>query len=127
MQYVMVDEFQDVSKRQYRSHRNPFGKAREFIHCGRPRPNHLLVERLHVKLFLDFDKVYPRPDCSAYGKLPLKPQILAASNSLIEKNRVRFPKSLTAVKDDGRQAVNYHAKSEKEEAAWIHAQIEELQ
>lgn len=127
MQYVMVDEFQDVSKRQYRIAQILSGKHGNLFIVGDPDQTIYSWRGSHVKLFLDFDKVYPEARTVLLtANYRSTPQILAASNSLIEKNRVRFPKSLTAVKDDGRQAVYYHAKSEKEEAAWIHAQIEEL-
>lgn len=51
---------------------------------------------------------------------------MAAANSLIDKNRQRIKKDLTATLPGGVPAVYHHARTGKEEAEWIAARIKEL-
>ena len=127
IQYIMVDEFQDVSAKQYsiaqilsRKHKNLFivGDSDQTIYSWRGS---------HVKLILDFDKKYK----DAKTVLLLKnyrstPQILTAANSLIARNAVRYPKELKPTKKAGPKPLYYHAPSEEDEAKWICKKIKEL-
>lgn len=127
IQYIMVDEFQDVSAKQYsiaqilsRKHKNLFivGDSDQTIYSWRGS---------HVKLILDFDKKYK----DAKTILLLKnyrstPQILTAANSLIARNTVRYPKELKPTKKAGPKPLYYHAPSEEDEAKWICKKIKEL-
>ena len=127
IQYIMVDEFQDVSAKQYsiaqilsRKHKNLFivGDSDQTIYSWRGS---------HVKLILDFDKKYK----DAKTILLLKnyrstPQILSAANSLIARNTVRYPKELAPTKKAGPKPLYYHAPSEEEEAKWICKKVKEL-
>lgn len=127
IQYVMVDEFQDVSAKQYsiaqilsRKHKNLFivGDSDQTIYSWRGS---------HVKLILDFDKKYK----DAKTILLLKnyrstPQILAAANSLIAHNTVRYPKELKPVKKAGSKPLYFHAASDVDEAEWVCKKIKEL-
>ncbi len=127
IQYIMVDEFQDVSAKQYsiaqilsRKHKNLFivGDSDQTIYSWRGS---------HVKLILDFEKVYK----DARTILLLKnyrstPQILAAANSLIAHNTVRYPKELSPTKKAGLKPLYYHAPSEEDEAKWICKKVKEL-
>ena len=127
IQYVMVDEFQDVSAKQYsiaqilsRKHKNLFivGDSDQTIYSWRGS---------HVKLILDFDKKYK----DAKTILLLKnyrstPQILTAANSLIAHNTVRYPKELKPVKKAGPKPLYFHAASDVDEAEWVCKKIKEL-
>ena len=126
-EYIMVDEFQDVSAKQYsiaqilsRKHKNLFivGDSDQTIYSWRGS---------HVKLILDFEKVYK----DARTILLLKnyrstPQILQAANSLIAHNTVRYPKELAPTRKAGPKPLYYHAVSEEEEAEWICKSVKEL-
>ena len=127
MQYVMVDEFQDVSGKQYRiaqilsaKHKNLFivGDSDQTIYSWRGS---------HVNLILDFDKKYPDAKTFLLNKnYRSTPQILKASNTLIEKNKVRYPKELIPTVKDGNKPLYFHAPSETEEAQWIAETINSL-
>ena len=76
---------------------------------------------------MDFEKVYK----DARTILLLKnyrstPQILAAANSLIAHNTVRYPKELSPIKKAGPKPLYYHAPSEEDEAKWICKKVKEL-
>ena len=127
MQYVMVDEFQDVSGKQYRiaqilsdMHKNLFivGDSDQTIYSWRGS---------HVKLILDFDKVYPEARTIVLARnYRSSPQILAASNELISKNTVRYPKALIATASEDDKPLYFHAPGEDEEAKWIVKEIKKL-
>lgn len=128
MQYVMVDEFQDVSKRQYKIAQMLAGKHGNLFIVGDPDQTIYSWRGSHVKLFLDFDKVYPDAKTILLTtNYRSTPEILTASNTLIEKNVIRFPKSLYPTKPGGELPLYNHAKSEKEEAEWIYSEIDLLQ
>ncbi|WP_413733094.1 ATP-dependent helicase [Sodalis sp. RH20] len=127
MQYVMVDEFQDVSKRQYKLARLLAGRHGNLFIVGDPDQTIYSWRGSHLRLFLDFDKAYPGAETIALGtNYRSTPEILAASNCLIEKNEVRFPKTLHAVKPGGWRPRYFHAKSDKLEAEWIAGEITRL-
>jgi DNA helicase II / ATP-dependent DNA helicase PcrA len=127
MEYVMVDEFQDVSKKQYRiaqilssRHENLFivGDSDQTIYSWRGS---------HVKLFLDFDKKYPGAQTFLLTKnYRSSPEIITTSNTLIAKNTVRYPKELVPVNASGPKPLFCHCKNENEEAQWIYRQIQLL-
>jgi DNA helicase-2/ATP-dependent DNA helicase PcrA len=127
MQYVMVDEFQDVSARQYAIARTLAEKHGNLFIVGDPDQTIYVWRGSHVELFLDFDKKYPEAETlilSANYRSP--PEILAAADALITQNTLRFPKHLIALKASGEKPLYYHAKSEHDEAEWIASQITAL-
>lgn len=127
MQYVMVDEFQDVSLRQYKIAQHLAGKHGNLFIVGDPDQTIYSWRGSHVKLFLDFDKLYPEARTIVLKtNYRSTPEILNASNTLIEKNIIRFPKTLTPVKQNGELPLYNHAPTEKEEAEWICKEINEL-
>ncbi len=127
MQYVMVDEFQDVSGKQYRitqilsaKHKNLFivGDSDQTIYSWRGS---------HVKMILDFDKVYPLAKTVLLNKnYRSTPEILTAANTLIKCNTVRYPKELIPLAEHSKKPLYFHAKSEADEAQWICKKIKEL-
>ena len=127
MQYVMVDEFQDVSAKQYRiaqilsaKHKNLFivGDSDQTIYSWRGS---------HVRLILDFDKVYPDAQTVLLTEnYRSSPQIVAAGNTLISRNTVRYPKELHALRPSGEKPLYFHADSDEKEASWICARIKAL-
>ncbi|WP_029904987.1 ATP-dependent helicase [Prevotella sp. 10(H)] len=127
MQYVMVDEFQDVSQRQYKIAKLLSGKHGNLFIVGDPDQTIYSWRGSHVKLFLDFDKVYPDAKTILLTtNYRSTPEILTASNVLIEKNIIRFPKILTPTKTKGELPLYCHNRNEKEEAEWIYEEINQL-
>ncbi len=120
IQYIMVDEFQDVSKKQYKiaqilsaKHGNLFivGDSDQTIYSWRGS---------HVRLFLDFDKTYPQSKTIILKEnYRSTPQILKAANELISHNAVRFPKELHANHADGKKPIYFHGKDQKAGSNWI--------
>ncbi|WP_034999827.1 ATP-dependent helicase [Beijerinckia mobilis] len=127
MHYVMVDEFQDVSKRQYKLARLLSGKHGNLFIVGDPDQTIYSWRGAHLKLFLDFDKTYPATKTiTLTTNYRSTPQILTSSNNLIAKNTIRYPKSLIAAKPPGDRPLYFHAKSDADEARWIADKIRAL-
>lgn len=127
LEYVMVDEFQDVSPRQYEIARMLAGGHGNLFIVGDPDQTIYSWRGADVGLFLNFHRVYPAATTIVMDvNYRSTPQIIAASNALIEHNTNRYPKALHAVGTDGDKPLVNHARTEKAEAAWIASVIEGL-
>lgn len=127
LEYVMVDEFQDVSPRQYEIARMLAGGHGNLFIVGDPDQTIYSWRGADVGLFLNFHRVYPAATTIVMdANYRSTPQIIAASNALIEHNTNRYPKALHAVGTDGDKPLVNHARTEKAEAAWIASVIEGL-
>lgn len=127
MQYVMVDEFQDVSAKQYSIAQMLSGKHHNLFIVGDPDQTIYTWRNAHVKLFLDFDKQYPDAQTIVLQtNYRSSPEILKAADTLIQKNVLRYPKVLKATNPNGPKPLFFHAQSEKEEADWICQEIKKL-
>lgn len=126
MQYVMVDEFQDVSEKQYKIARTLSGKHGNLFVVGDPDQTIYYWRGAHVEMILDFDKKYKNArTITVTENYRSTPEILAAANKLISKNTIRFSKELTAVRPHSHKPAYYHAPDEKDEARWIYRNIME--
>ncbi|MCR5029810.1 MAG: UvrD-helicase domain-containing protein [Fibrobacter sp.] len=127
IEYVLVDEFQDVSEKQYKIARILSGKHKNLFIVGDSDQTIYSWRGSHVRLFLDFDKKYPSAKTIVLAEnYRSTPQILRMSNELISHNVVRFPKELYAVRGDGAKPLYFHSKSPKEETEWIANTIQTL-
>ncbi len=127
MQYVMVDEFQDVSPRQYEIARMLAGGHGNLFIVGDPDQTIYSWRGADVRLFLNFDKEYPSAATIVMdANYRSTPQIIAAGNSLIARNACRYPKQLHAVGAPGPKPLVGHTRSEKAEAKWMVNKMKEL-
>ncbi|MDR2421859.1 MAG: UvrD-helicase domain-containing protein [Deltaproteobacteria bacterium] len=127
MQYVMVDEFQDVSARQYELARLLAGGHGNIFIVGDPDQTIYTWRGAHVRLFLDFTKIYPNAAVIDLGlNYRSTPQILAVADSLIQRNSLRVPRILKANNPDGPKPVYCHAKTDSQENEWVCQEIEKL-
>lgn len=127
MEYVMVDEFQDVSAKQYNIAKILSSVHNNLFIVGDPDQTIYTWRGSHAKMFLDFDKEFPDAKTVVLDiNYRSVPEILTASDELISHNIVRYPKNLKAVKEEGTKPVFFHAKNDREEAQWICARIMEL-
>ncbi len=127
MEYVMVDEFQDVSLRQYNIARTLAGLHGNLFIVGDPDQTIYTWRGAHLRLFLNFPKDFP--GCKT---IVLKENyrstaaILKASNTLISRNAQRFPKELVPQRAGGPKPFFFHAGDGAKEAAWIAETIRRL-
>ena len=127
MQYVMVDEFQDVSPRQYEIARILSGMHRNLFIVGDPDQTIYTWRGADVNLILGFDKMYPDANTIVLSdNYRSTPQVLNPANRLISHNECRYPKALNPVGAAGVLPRMYHARNEKDEASWIAANVARL-
>ncbi len=125
LQYIMVDEFQDVDDAEYALVKRLSAYHKNLFIVGDPDQTIYTWRGANVANILDFDKVFPDvTTIMLTTNYRSSPQIVAASNSLISKNRYRMEKELTAVRPTGAIAVFNHTGSERDEAIFIADEIE---
>lgn len=128
MQYVMVDEFQDVSPRQYEIARLLSGEHRNLFIVGDPDQTIYSWRGADVNLFLDFPKLYPDQKTIVMDiNYRSTPEIITTGNTLIANNTNRYPKELRAISAGGDKPLFNHARSERDEAKWTVSVIKGLQ
>ena len=124
LEYVMVDEFQDIDKDQYALADILSGYHKNLFVVGDPDQTIYTWRGADVKFILEFDSRHENVKTiylnTNYRSVP---QILAASNALIDKNRERLKKKLTPVRSDSRKPLYFHAKTSQLEADWMTAQM----
>lgn len=127
MQYVMVDEFQDVSKLNYTLADLLSGYHKNLFIVGDPDQTIYSWRGAKIEYILDFDKSHDNTMTIILNKnYRSSPDILNASNSLIKKNKNRIEKDLIAMKESNVPTIFHHAKTTKLEAEWIAKQIRTL-
>lgn len=127
MQYVMVDEFQDVSKLNYRLADILSGYHKNLFVVGDPDQTIYSWRGAKIEYIMDFDKIHENTKTIILNKnYRSSSDILNASNSLIKKNKNRIAKDLIATKESNVPTFFYHAITTKLEAEWIAKQIKIL-
>jgi len=127
LEYIMVDEFQDIDKDQYALADILSGYHKNLFVVGDPDQTIYTWRGADVKFILEFDSRHDNVKTiylnTNYRSVP---QILAASNTLIDKNRDRLKKQLTSVRKDSRRPLYFHAKTGQLEADWMTANMRAL-
>lgn len=127
LEYIMVDEFQDIDKDQYELAELLSGYHRNLFVVGDPDQTIYSWRGADVKFILEFDARHEKARTiylnTNYRSVP---QILASANALIDKNRERLKKQLSANRDSGRKPLYFHAKTNQLEADWITANMRSL-
>jgi len=127
LQYIMVDEFQDVDDQQYKLAKILSGHHKNLFVVGDPDQTIYSWRGAQVKNILDFDKDFPDAQTINmnvnYRSLA---NVINAANALIRKNKIRFLKNLIPYRKENGQAIYFHGKTQKEESEWIAKQIEAI-
>ena len=126
LEYIMIDEFQDIDGLQYELMEVLCGYHKNLFIVGDPDQTVYTWRGANVKYLLDFDRQYPAKTIMMMQNYRSTPQILAAANSLIDKNRSRIKKDLIPVLPDGASVLCHQAPNAEKEAEWIAFQIREL-
>ena len=127
LEYIMVDEFQDIDKDQYSLTDILGGYHHNLFVVGDPDQTIYTWRGADVKFILEFPTRHPGAKTIYLNRnYRSAPQILAASNALIDKNRERLKKELIPVRADNRKPLYFHAKTSALEADWVTANMRAL-
>ena len=127
LEYIMVDEFQDIDQPQYQLMEVLCGYHKNLFVVGDPDQTIYTWRGADIRYLLDFDKVFPGTRTimmtESYRSTP---QILAAANSLIGKNVHRIKKDLRPILPSGAPVLCRYADDAGAEIQWIVERIQAL-
>ena len=127
LEYIMVVEFQDIDQLQYDLMTVLCGYHKNLFIVGDPDQTIYTWRGANVKFLLEFDQAFPgTKTILMMENYRSTPEILAAANSLIDKNAHRVKKALLPTLPSGSPVVCHLAGSQEAEAGWIAGQIQEL-
>lgn len=127
MEYIMVDEFQDIDKLQYELMTVLCGYHKNLFVVGDPDQTIYTWRGADIRYLLDFDRAFPGTrTIMLLQNYRSTPQILAVANDLIDKNHNRMDKILAPTRPDGVPVRCHHARTAEAEAAWIAGEIDAL-
>ncbi len=127
LEYIMIDEFQDIDELQYRLMEVLCGYHRNLFVVGDPDQTIYSWRGASGRFLLDFEVRYPgAKTIMMLQNYRSTPEILGAVNTLIARNQNRAEKDLTAVRAAGAPVTAHHGPDAEEEAAWIAAEIGRL-
>ena len=127
LEYIMIDEFQDIDGLQYELMEALCAYHGNLFVVGDPDQTIYTWRGANVKYLMEFDKQFPgTKTILMMENYRSTPQILAAANSLISKNRYRIKKDLIPTMPDGSSVLCHHASNAEQEAEWMAYQIMDL-
>ena len=127
LEYIMIDEFQDIDSLQYELMEVLCSYHKNLFIVGDPDQTIYTWRGANVKYLLDFDKNFSQVrTIMMMENYRSTPEILAAANSLIEKNQVRMVKELLPTLPSGAPVLCHFAPSQEDEAGWIAEEIQRL-
>lgn len=127
LEYIMIDEFQDIDQLQYQLMQALCGYHGNLFIVGDPDQTIYTWRGANVKYLMDFDRDFPGVQTIFMTEnYRSTPEILAAANSLIEKNEHRIPKELRPTLPSGAQVRCHFAPTQHDEAQWLAEQVQTL-
>lgn len=127
LEYIMIDEFQDIDPPQYQLMEVLCGYHKNLFIVGDPDQTIYTWRGADVRYLMDFDKKFPGvKTIMMMENYRSTQQILAAANSLIDKNKNRIKKDLIPTLGGGENVVCHYGANADEEAGWIAEQIQTL-
>ncbi|MBQ5757596.1 MAG: UvrD-helicase domain-containing protein, partial [Clostridia bacterium] len=127
LEYIMIDEFQDIDGLQYELMEVLCAYHGNLFVVGDPDQTIYTWRGANVKYLMEFDRQFPgTKTILMMENYRSTPQILAAANSLISKNRYRIRKDLIPTLPDGKSVLCHHASNAEQEAEWMAYQIMDL-
>ena len=127
LEYIMIDEFQDIDKIQYQLMKVLCGYHKNLFIVGDPDQTIYSWRGADINYLLNFDKAFPDVKTIMMNEnYRSTPQILSVCNSLIDKNKNRMKKDLLPMCHSKNSVLYYHGDTSEEESDWIAEQIIKL-
>jgi len=119
-QYVLVDEYQDTNRVQYRLVQQVAGEHRNLCVVGDPDQSIYAWRGADVRNILDFERDYPDVKVVKLERNYRSTQpILAGASGVVEHNRARKQKSLFTERQGGDPIRIFSAEDDREEAQFV--------
>ncbi len=126
--YVLVDEYQDTNRVQYRLTKVLAARHQNICVVGDADQSIYGWRGADIRNILDFEKDYPAAQLVKLEQNYRSTQyILDAANAVIDNNSGRKKKSLWSDKGKGWKPVYFEAGNEQEEAQFVVERMQELQ
>ena len=127
LEYIMIDEFQDIDDLQYRLMCVLCGYHKNLFIVGDPDQTIYTWRGANVKYLLDFHRNFPDVQTiMMMENYRSTPESLRAANSLISKNLLRMKKNLIPTLPSGGSVLCCHGENQEKEALWMAEQIKIL-
>lgn len=127
LEYIMIDEFQDIDQLQYELMEVLCGYHHNLFIVGDPDQTIYTWRGANVKYLLDFDRAFPDvKTILMMENYRSTPEILAAANSLIARNKNRIKKELLPTLPSGAPVYCHFAGNAEAEAKWMIGQMQAL-
>ena len=127
LEYIMIDEFQDIDQLQYQLMEVLCGYHGNLFIVGDPDQTIYTWRGADVKYLMEFDKRFPAvKTIMMMENYRSTPEILAAANALIDKNKYRIPKALIPTLPSGAPVLCHLGETQAAEAQWIAGEMEQL-
>ncbi|NQV93262.1 UvrD-helicase domain-containing protein [Candidatus Kaiserbacteria bacterium] len=125
--YILIDEYQDTNKVQYRISELLAGTSKNICVVGDIDQNIYSWRGADIQNLLDFETTYPNTTTVLLEENYRSTQnILGASNAIIEKNKNRVEKKLFTKQSSGEKIVVSSGYDEEAEAHYITQEVERL-
>ena len=127
LEYIMIDEFQDIDQLQYQLMEVLCGYHKNLFIVGDPDQTIYTWRGADVKYLLEFDQRFPGvKTIMMMENYRSTPEILAAANALIDKNKYRISKALIPTLPSGAPVLCHLGETQEAEAGWIAGEMEQL-
>lgn len=127
LEYIMIDEFQDIDQLQYQLMEVLCGYHKNLFVVGDPDQTIYTWRGANIRYLLDFDRSFPgTKTIQMLQNYRSTPEILAAANSLIDKNEHRMKKKLIPTLPSGGPVLCHLAETQEKEARWMAAEMKAL-
>ena len=127
LEYIMIDEFQDIDSLQYELMRVLCGYHGNLFVVGDPDQTIYTWRGADGRYLMELDRRFSGvKTVMMMQNYRSTPQILRAVNSLIEKNRNRIPKELIPTLPEGERPRFYFGENSEQESRWIADEIQRL-
>ena len=128
LEYIMIDEFQDIDDLQYELMDVLCGYHRNLFIVGDPDQTIYSWRGANGRYLMDFDKTHKDTrTIMMMRNYRSTPQIIRAVNSMISRNEHRISKDLIPTLPEGPAVRCHRAENQEAEAGWIADQIRALQ
>ncbi|SFB06563.1 ATP-dependent helicase [Selenomonas ruminantium] len=127
LEYIMVDEFQDIDELQYQLVKILSGYHKNLFVVGDPDQTIYTWRGANINYIKEFDKEFiPTKTFFMVENYRSTPEILNVANALISKNHHRIEKKLVSTIPAGEKVLCSSCDSPEIEAKWIVGEISKL-